>query len=81
MEYTVRSQIFDFLVTKNLDPETLDAKGQPTQDTQQADLISFDYKVDNRDYGTVVLAFLDENKLEIYYSQALTHKPLDPRQD
>jgi hypothetical protein len=71
MEYTVRSQIFDFLVTKNLDPETLDAKGQPTQDTQQADLISFDYKVDNRDYGTVVLAFLDENKLEIYYGDNL----------
>jgi len=71
MDYSARSQLFDFLVTKDLEPEALNDQGKSVTDRNEADLISFDYTTDGKNYGTVVLVFPDEGTLDIYYGDNL----------
>jgi hypothetical protein len=51
-------QLFDLLVTKNFEPQALDAQGKPAASPEQATMFSFDYKGESgKDYGTVVIMF------------------------
>ena len=54
MEQTAGQNLYNLLVTKDLEPEMLDAQGKPVMNASDADLFSFDWKTDNNNYGTVV---------------------------
>ena len=60
-------QIFNTIVTRDLDPKALDAMGKPTVNAAEADLISFNFKTANKDYGTVVILINGESEIEVYY--------------
>lgn len=64
---TASQQLYDLLVSRDFDPEALDASGKPAVDPGSADIISFDYNTPNRDYGTVVIVLDDENNLDLYF--------------
>lgn len=71
MENTAASNLYNLLVTRDFDPEILDYAGKPVTDPAQADLFSFDWKNDGRDYGTVVVLLGDNNNLQVYYGDNL----------
>jgi len=64
---TASQQLYDLLVSRDFEPEALDAAGKPAADPGEADIISFDYKTQEKDYGTVVLVIDEENNLDVYY--------------
>ena len=67
MENSVNRSLFDLLVTRDLDPELLDASGKNVSDPEQAELFSFDWKTDGKNFGTVVILLGAENEFEVYY--------------
>lgn len=71
MENTAASNLYNLLVTRDFDPEILDYAGKPVTDPAQADLFSFDWKNDGRNYGTVVALLGDNNNLQVYYGDNL----------
>lgn len=68
---TASQQLYDLLVARDFDPEALDAQGKPAADPGQADIISFDYRTANKNYGTVVVALDDKNNLAVYFGDNL----------
>lgn len=71
MANTTGSNLFDLLVTRDLDPELLDSAGKPVSDPNEAELFNFDWKVDGTNYGTVVILLGTDNELEVYYGDNL----------
>jgi hypothetical protein len=67
----IRQNLFDLLAVKNFDVTTRDSKGKETGDAKDADLFSFDYKVDDTNYGTVVITITPEGVLEVFYGDRL----------
>jgi len=70
-ENNASQQLYDLLVTRDLDPKSLDAMGKPTVNPGEADLFSFNFKTENKDYGTVVILVNGDNDLEVYYGDNL----------
>ena len=70
-ENNAAQQIYDTLVTRDLDPKSLDSMGKPTVNPSEADLFSFNFKTENKDYGTVVILVNGDNDLEVYYGDNL----------
>jgi len=68
---TISQQVYDLLVTKDLQPNALDIMGKDTNDPSKADLFSFEYKTDNKNYGTVVILLDGEGNMEVYYGDNL----------
>ena len=69
---TPARQLFDFLVTKDFDPECLDAVGKPSPDPAETEVFSFDYTAESgNDYGTVVVMLADDNELQVYFGDNL----------
>lgn len=71
MENSVQTQLYDLLVTHNFDPEILDSMGKPVDDPAQAEMFSFDWTHQDRNYGTVVVLVSPGNSLEIYFGDSL----------
>ena len=67
----IRQNLFDLLAVKNFDVTTRDANGKETGDAKDADLFSFDYKIDDTNYGTVVITITPEGALEVFYGDRL----------
>jgi hypothetical protein len=67
MENNSSSQLYDLLITRDLEPEILDSQGKTITDAAEAELFSFDWKTENRDYGTVVVLLGTDNDLQVYY--------------
>ena len=60
-------RLFDLLVTRDFNPETLDSSGKPAADPAEAEIFSFDFQAESgKDYGTVVIMLGDENTLDVY---------------
>jgi len=70
-ENNAAQQLYDTLVTRDLDPKSLDSMGKPTVNPSEADLFSFNFKTENKDYGTVVILVNGDNDLEVYYGDNL----------
>ena len=70
-ENTASQQIYDLLVTRDLDPKSLDSMGKPTVNPSEADLFSFNFSVNGNEYGTVVVLINGDNDLEVYYGDNL----------
>ena len=68
---TTRQKLYDLLVAKSFDLTTRDAKGKETSDPTQADLFSFNYKVGDNNYGTVVVTINPSGELEVFYGDVL----------
>ena len=71
MENTASNALYDLLVTRNFEPEILDSAGKPVADPGEAELFSFDWKHQGKNYGTVVILLGAENELEVYYGDNL----------
>ena len=67
----INQNLFNLLATKNFDLVTRDNKGKETAEPKEAELFSFDYVVDNHNYGTVVITVTPEGNLEVFYGDAL----------
>ena len=70
-ENTASQQIYDLLVTRDFDPKSLDSMGKPTVNPSEADLFSFNFSVNDNEYGTVVILINGDNDLEVYYGDNL----------
>ena len=72
-------QLNDLLVTRNFDPEALDARtGKPplndqgAPDPEAADMFTFDWVADSgKNYGTVVCLLGADNNFEVYFGDNL----------
>jgi hypothetical protein len=71
METTASSNLYDLLVTKDFSPEILDSSGKSIADPSQAEMFSFDWQTENKNYGTVVILLNQDNGLEIYFGDNL----------
>jgi hypothetical protein len=71
MNNNAESNLYNLLVTQDLEPEILDSSGRPVTDPTQAELFSFNWKTENHDYGTVVVLVGQDNQLEVYFGDNL----------
>ena len=71
MENTAANSLYNLLVTRDFEPEILSSSGKPVSDPAEAELFSFDWKTDNKNYGTVVVLLGQDNELEVYYGDNL----------
>lgn len=67
MQNNTPQSLYNLLITRDFEPEILDAKGKPVTSVEDAKLFSFDYTTPNNNYGTVVILLGDDNNLEVYY--------------
>ena len=70
-ENNASQQLYDLLVTRDFDPESLDSMGKPTVNPGEADLFSFNFSANGNEYGTVVVLVNGDNDLEVYYGDNL----------
>lgn len=69
---TPAQQIFDLLVSKDYDPQTLTKAGMPAESPADAEVISFDYRgASGADYGTVVVMLGEDNNMTMYFGDNL----------
>ena len=71
MDNNASTQLYELLVTRDFEPEILDASGRPVTDPSEAELLSFDWKTENKNYGTVVVLLGRDNELEVYFGDNL----------
>lgn len=68
-ELTPSRKLFDLLVSRDFEPEMLDASGRASEDPAETEIFSFDFRAQSgQDYGTVVIMLGDNNELEVYCS-------------
>ena len=68
-DITPARKLFDLLISRDFDPEMLDATGRPAEDPAKTEIFSFDFRAQSgQDYGTVVIMLGDNNELEVYCS-------------
>jgi hypothetical protein len=71
MENSAQNQLYDLLVTGDLDPELKDAMGKDVTDPAEADMFTFDWKSANKNYGTVVILIGQDRNLKIFFGDNL----------
>jgi len=74
----VADKLYNILGTKfdNTDIKTLDSSGKETTDMEEIEMFSFDFLVNSRNYGPVVILLSANENLEVYYGDN-TSKSLD----
>ena len=66
-QQTPAFKLFNLLISRDFDPETLDAAGKPASNPGEAEIFSFDFRAKSgKDYGTVVIMLGDDNTLDVY---------------
>ena len=71
MENSAQNQLYDLLVTRDLDPELKDTMGKDVTDPAEADMFTFDWKTPNKNYGTVVILIGQDRNLKIFFGDNL----------
>lgn len=66
MENNDKQELYDLLVTRNLDPEILGKDGKPAG-PDDAVMYKFDWKTEANNYGTVVILMTDEQELVVFF--------------
>ena len=66
MENNDKQELYDLLVTRNLDPEILGKDGKPAG-PNDAVMYKFDWKTEANNYGTVVILMTDEQELVVFF--------------
>jgi hypothetical protein len=68
-DITPARKLFDLLVSRDFEPETLDSNGKPAGNPAEAEIFSFNFRAESgKDYGTVVIMLNDEGGLEVYFA-------------
>ena len=66
-DITPAKKLFDLLVSRDFDPETLNSSGKPAMDPTEAEIFSFDFRAESgKDYGTVVIMLSNNNEFDVY---------------
>jgi hypothetical protein len=71
MQNSPQTDLYNLLVTQDFEPDILDAKGAEISDPGQAEMFSFDWKTENKNYGTVVILFGGDNNLKVFFGDNL----------
>lgn len=71
------TQIYNTLLARNFDPSMMTSDGQRIQSSDDADLFSFNYTHDDRNYGTVVVLLGPNQDLQVYYADNVA-KGMEP---
>ena len=68
-DITPAHKLFDLLVSRDFEPEMLDAQGRAAASPSETEVFSFDFRAESgQDYGTVVIMLGDAGDLEVYCS-------------
>ena len=66
-DLTPARKLFDLLVSRDFEPETLNSAGKPAADPSETEIFSFDFRAESgKDYGTVVIMLGNNGDLEVY---------------
>ena len=71
MENSAQTQLYDLLVTRDFEPEMKDASGKDVTDPAEADMFTFDWKTENKNYGTVVVLVGENKNLTVFFGDNL----------
>lgn len=71
MQNSPSIDLYNLLVTRDFEPEILDSAGKAVTDPAEAELFSFDWKTENKNYGTVVILLGADNNLQVYFGDNL----------
>jgi hypothetical protein len=71
MQNSPQTDLYNLLVTQDFEPDILDSKGAEISDPGQAEMFSFDWKTENKNYGTVVILFGGDNNLKVFFGDNL----------
>jgi len=71
MENSAQTQLYDLLVTRDFEPEMKDASGKDVTDPAEADMFTFDWKTENKNYGTVVILIGANKNLTVFFGDNL----------
>lgn len=71
MENSAANSLYQLLVTRDFQPEILDSQGKAVTNPSEAELFSFDYKTDEKNYGSVVILLGSDSNLEVYFGDNL----------
>ena len=71
MENSAQNQLYDLLITQDFDPELKDAMGKDVTDPAAAYMFTFDWKTENKNYGTVVILIGQNRNLKIFFGDNL----------
>ena len=67
MQSTTEKELYDILLSKDYDVSTLDATGKSVTDVDEANIFSFDFTPQGKNYGTIVVLLGNNNDFEIYF--------------
>jgi hypothetical protein len=71
MENSAQTQLYDLLVTRDFEPEMKDASGKDVNNPAEADMFTFDWKTENKNYGTVVILIGANKNLTVFFGDNL----------
>ena len=63
MQNSTPTQLYDLLITRDFEPKLKDAMGKDVIDPAEADMFTFDWKTQNKNYGTVVILIGQDRNL------------------
>ena len=72
---TTAAELNDLLVTQGFDPEIKDYRGQDEENPEDGKMLSFDYTINDHNYGTMVLLLDTQGNLEIFSALGITNRP------
>jgi len=72
---TTAAELNDLLVTQGFDPEIKDYRGQDEENPEDGKILSFDYTINDHNYGTMVLLLDTQGNLEIFSALGITNRP------
>jgi hypothetical protein len=71
MQKTPNTDLYNLLVTRDFEPEILDINGVAITDPNEAQMFSFDWKTENKNYGTVVILMGKDKDLQVFFGDNL----------
>ena len=71
MQKTPNTDLYNLLVTRDFEPEILDMNGVAITDPEEAQMFSFDWKTENKNYGTVVILVGRDKDLQVFFGDNL----------
>ena len=67
MQNSTPTQLYDLLITRDFEPKLKDAMGKDVMDPAEADMFTFDWKTQKKNYGTVVILIGQDRNLKIFF--------------
>lgn len=67
MQSTTEKELYNILLSKDYDVNTLDATGKSVTNVDQANIFSFDFTPQGKNYGTIVVLLGNNSDFEVYF--------------